>query len=107
MLNTGYEYTARVTLTFTAAEIATLGECSDRHYDLKCKAANKAGFISALRNFMEDGVSEWTFNCRELDFAVKITEVAFFSNDPAHMAMHYALKRELTALADKNREINQ
>ncbi len=106
MRRTDVIYNIEFTLSFTAEEVEALAECSRRHYDYKCQAANKTGFINGLRNCLDDGVAEWNFNFRELDFAIKITEVAFYSNDPAHMALHYALKRQLSELAQKQRELN-
>lgn len=69
-------FLVEVDLSFTQEEIDVLAECSEAHYDGKCKAAATRGFINGLRNVLQDGVATWRFDPELCGLALKILEVS-------------------------------
>ncbi|HWF03564.1 MAG TPA: hypothetical protein VHA06_07755 [Candidatus Angelobacter sp.] len=102
-------YSPKAMLEFTKADIVTLRDCAEAHYDHTCRqTAQVGGFIYGLVNSSEVFVDsvERLFTFREVDLMGKITEIP-----PAHLrnaaaALHFQFHNILHQLNEAFKEKN-
>lgn len=109
MRATGFGYSVNVVVEFNEAEVDRLIDCSQHHYDSKCRSLGRqGGFLFGMKNefLMEDIPSEkgtWTLSLSDLNILAKIIENP---RNPAEMNLQIEISRLFNAARDKGNAVN-
>ena len=105
-----FSYEVRAEIELTLAEVDTLIELGQRHYDYRCQGETKpGGFIWGWRIQLAMASPEPTPICvrfQEVDLTCKILEQCDMDN-PAHLALVVGMHRLIKQIGDEHRLRNE
>ena len=126
MRQDGFSYVVRAELVFTSEEVAALKQCSEAHYDYKCKgvldqeevrasteageASKQGGLVYGMGNYFaqvgeEDSPVPRPFTSRELNLLLKVCEMAWPLDLDAGKHLFHKLKLVFDRVQEEQRRL--